>query len=737
MKNKVVCKKLGISAICMALCVSAAMPSTVFAQGNSQDGKEEVVYANLAGDGTLSDAYVVNIFNVKDGSILDYGDYGEVKNLTSTDEIRQSGDSIRVSTEAERFYYEGTLKDAKLPWLFDVCYYMDGKEYTAEEIAGKSGALKITVSIRQNPACKTDFFEKYALQLSLSLDTEKAENIQADGATQANVGSSRQLTYTILPDTEKEFSITADVTDFEMDDISANGIPLSMDIDVDEEELTDQIEELLDAIARLDDGATALGDGTVKLEDQAQSKLAAGSGMVAKGAAALQGGAKSLVEAANTLQGGAKTLNQSTGELAKGAASLQTGISRAGDGIGKLDASSSGLTGGSSQVKNALGAMKKGMSGESGKSAGLVSSSYEVKGAIAALSEGLTRAQQGINYESYKAGMKENGIDLDTLKSTNETAAESLQTQTDALKKQADDLRGQLEALEAACSQMDPASEEYAKIQEQTAALKQQADALDQQAGSLSDIVTLLQTNSAALGGADQYGQAYFDALTGKEGSLTRLSGGAAALKQSYADFDAGVNTLSDSVDELNQQYGSLDQGIRNYTGGVSDLADGYGALLDGAEELAEGSGRLHAGTASLYGGIEEYLKGIKSFYDATGTLKDGSGQLDEGVAQLIAGIAELSDGAKQLQDGTGEMREETDGMDTEIEEQIDELLETFTGGDEAQESFVSAKNTDVSSVQFVIKADGVSIPEKEETVETESENLSFWQKLAALFRRK
>ena len=52
------------------------------------------------------------------------------------------------------------------------------------------------------------------LQTTLALDTSRCKNISADGATEANVGTDKQLTYTILPGSEKHISIQSDVTDF-------------------------------------------------------------------------------------------------------------------------------------------------------------------------------------------------------------------------------------------------------------------------------------------------------------------------------------------------------------------------------------------------------------------------------------------------------------------------------------------------------------------------------------------
>ena len=96
----------------------------------------------------------------------------------------------------------------------------------------------------------------------------------APDATVANVGSNKQLTYTILPGKGADIEITAEVSEFEMDGISINGIPLNLNIEVDDEELMEQITELLDAISQLDlqDGAQSdLKSGVNDLKDEPSS----------------------------------------------------------------------------------------------------------------------------------------------------------------------------------------------------------------------------------------------------------------------------------------------------------------------------------------------------------------------------------------------------------------------------------------------------------------------------------
>ncbi|MGN1203936.1 MAG: hypothetical protein ACI4SA_02660 [Lachnospiraceae bacterium] len=148
------------------------------AEGNTP--KEEVVYINLCEDGSVKEINVVNIFEPGDnGSITDYGTYESVRNMTTTDAICYEGNTITISTDADKLYYEGRLKETDMPWNISIHYYMDGREYTADEIAGMSGKLTIKMSVRKNEKCDSSFFEGYALQAVFVLDTDHAANIVA------------------------------------------------------------------------------------------------------------------------------------------------------------------------------------------------------------------------------------------------------------------------------------------------------------------------------------------------------------------------------------------------------------------------------------------------------------------------------------------------------------------------------------------------------------------------------
>lgn len=143
---------------------------------------------------------------------------------------------------------------------------------SAVSTAGGTGALAIHLKIDKNEKCTSDFYDNFALQAALTLDTGLCKNIEADGATMANVGSDKQLSYTVLPGRGLDAYIRADVSDFEMDAVTINGVQLNLDVDIDDAELMDQVSQITDAARDLNDGAGKLSDGTNELLDGGSSQ---------------------------------------------------------------------------------------------------------------------------------------------------------------------------------------------------------------------------------------------------------------------------------------------------------------------------------------------------------------------------------------------------------------------------------------------------------------------------------
>ena len=285
--------------------------------------KEEAVYGILGHDGSVRSLYVVNIFN--GGSITDYGSYSEVRNLTTSEKLVRDGDKITIETDAEKFYYQGTLEKKELPWNFEIKYYLDGSELPACELAGKSGRLKIALSVRRNDKFAGSFFGNYALQVSLPLNSRLCSDIVAENAVIAEAGGKKQITWTVLPGKDADLAVTAYVRDFGMDPVTINGIRLAFGIEADTGVFSDRIIQLANAVKELDSGAGELLAGLEQLSDGMRkytdglkafndgvSRLSSGAGELEAGAAALRDSLRELSGQNAIIMSGAYAIQQAT-----------------------------------------------------------------------------------------------------------------------------------------------------------------------------------------------------------------------------------------------------------------------------------------------------------------------------------------------------------------------------------------------------------------------------------------
>lgn len=312
-------KRTGMMLLTLLLLVMpVALPMAHGAKASEKgvhSGKSEVVYATLEADGDPKEIYVVNKFLVeKPGKIIDYGPYTRVENLTDLTPMERDGQRVGFVTSKDLFYYQGTLKDRPLPWDIDVSYRLNGKSLSPEQLLGKDGKLEIRIHTRANEkASKNPFFENYMLQISLTLDPEIFQHIQANGGTIAEAGKNQQVTFTVLPGKEARFVVKADVRDLEMEGIQITGIPPTLSIDIpDTDEMTDGMKSLSDAVQGIDAGMGELNKGMAQLQ-QGIEGLHGGSKKYRQGIRELEQGSADLVEGSEAIYDALKKLSQSLG----------------------------------------------------------------------------------------------------------------------------------------------------------------------------------------------------------------------------------------------------------------------------------------------------------------------------------------------------------------------------------------------------------------------------------------
>lgn len=439
--------------------------------------KSEVVYGILKENGEAAQVYIVNGFRA--GKIADYGSYSEVKNLSDGGELLVDGDMVTAGEKAGNFFYQGTPVDKNLPWDIAIDYRLDGEAAPPEKLGGASGALEILISVDRNSAVNPVFFENYMVQVSLSLDLDKCEDIVSENAAMALAGGKQVITHTIMPGEGARFSVSAAVHDFSMDSIEIAAVPMS---------------------------------SFIKMPD---------TGGIIKDMAGLGG-------AAAEIDGGAKALSEGSAQISGGAEKLGGAAAQIGAALDGAGAAAGELLAASSQIRAALGE-------------------------IAFM-------------------FSEDNKDFDPR---------------------------------------------------------------------------------------------LFAALPGEVSAmLMQLKGGLGALSNNYEEFHRGLS---------------------EYAEGAKGIAKGYKEVQAGIEALAGGAGELGRGAGSLAA-------------------------------------------------GTGKLREATAGLPAEVRAKINDLVEKYDKSDFKPVSFASEKNTEISSVQFVMKTAAIKAAQKPQAKEEPPAKTSFWQKLIGLF---
>ncbi|MGL5315559.1 MAG: hypothetical protein ACRC92_20060, partial [Peptostreptococcaceae bacterium] len=300
--------------------------STVFADNNTS--KEEVVYVKINNNGSVDNVYIINSFDINSNkNIIDYGNYTNVVNLTTNDVLNYSNGLLdsTINSDEEKFYYQGDLSSKEIPWDISISYNLDGKNISAKELAGKSGKLEINMDINENTNVENDFFENYAVQVSMSLDSNKCKNIKSEDGTIANVGSTKSITYIKMPGESASYTLTADVTNFEMDAMIINGLNMGINVDVDLGDMNKDLDTLVDAVGQLDKGTSDLKTGVSNYKTGV-NKLTTSSKDLLTGAAQLKNGVNEFTLGVSSVNDGANALNNGLNELSQGSGAYKQNV---------------------------------------------------------------------------------------------------------------------------------------------------------------------------------------------------------------------------------------------------------------------------------------------------------------------------------------------------------------------------------------------------------------------------
>lgn len=343
--------------------IADKLMDSVSLKDNDAD-KDESVYLISDANGNANKTIVVDHLKNKDkkDTLEDASNLSDIENVKGKEKFTQSGDKLTWQAGGKDIYYQGTATEEP-PVTQKVTYYLDGKEISPEDLAGKSGKVKIRFDYTNTTSyTETVNGEKQTVSVPFAAITglvlgDGFENIEVtNGKAEVSDSSSVVLGYA-LPGLKNSLGIkdkdldgdvnipeymemTADVKNFSMpaamtfvvnasDYVSTDGIDTS--------DLDDMINDLKDASTQLQDGSKTLAEGTDTLADglsTLQSKL----GTFASGVGTLQSGLKTYTDGVSTLSGGLNKLNSNVPTLSNGITTLNSSAKSLNDGVALLNA---------------------------------------------------------------------------------------------------------------------------------------------------------------------------------------------------------------------------------------------------------------------------------------------------------------------------------------------------------------------------------------------------------------
>lgn len=343
--------------------IADKLMDSVSLKDNDAD-KDESVYLISDANGNVNKTIVVDHLKNKDkkDTLEDASNLSDIENVKGKEKFTQSGDKLTWQAGGKDIYYQGTATEEP-PVTQKVTYYLDGKEISPEDLAGKSGKVKIRFDYTNTTSyTETVNGEKQTVSVPFAAITglvlgDGFENIEVtNGKAEVSDSSSVVLGYALpgLKDSLgiKDKDLDGDVNIPEYMEMTANvenfSMPAAMTFvvnasdyvstdGIDTSDIDDMINDLKDASTQLQDGSKTLAEGTDTLSDglsTLQSKL----GTFASGVGTLKSGLKTYTDGVSTLSGGLNKLNSNVPTLSNGITTLNSSAKSLNDGVALLNA---------------------------------------------------------------------------------------------------------------------------------------------------------------------------------------------------------------------------------------------------------------------------------------------------------------------------------------------------------------------------------------------------------------
>jgi putative membrane protein len=262
-----------VSALVAATLMTASVASSAPATSTpTRIVDNETVYVVASATGEPRTTVVVDWLQVQGTGRFELADpapdIGEIESLTDGFEPRKEGDAVRATVDVEDygdFFYRAET-DAPLPLEVRVDYFLDGAQVQPDELAGKSGRLRMDIAITNRlersqvvTFPNADGGEEsrevtYTVPLlcipQLAIDgTRMTGIVPPEGAQLAITGSTLTYAIPMVPSPEDTATIEMDARDIELAPMIVSAfptLPASPDFSV-----TEEFAELRDGLSQL------------------------------------------------------------------------------------------------------------------------------------------------------------------------------------------------------------------------------------------------------------------------------------------------------------------------------------------------------------------------------------------------------------------------------------------------------------------------------------------------------
>lgn len=642
--------------------------SSVMTQGNVEGlFKDETVYVFTEADGTAKKVLVNDWIQNGDKAdqFADETNLKDIVNVKGDETFTDNGNgSLTWDANGEDIYYQGTSEE-DLPVEMFVCYTLDGKEISPEDLAGKSGKVVIrydytnhrSEQVKINGENET-IYAPFTVITGMLLDTDIFRNVTVTNGVLENMGNQIAVVGLAFPgmqdnlDISKDdydipdyVEITADVENFELStSMSLVSTALFNELDMDElnlDDLSESADKLRDGMNQLMEGSDALHEGLNTLLEQSKilvegiNALANGADQLKDGADALQSGAGQLYDGATQLSQGLSTLNQNSAALNNGAqAVFQTLLNKANEELAKAGLAVPTLT-----IDN-YATVLNGVIESLDETNVYAQAQAEVTKQVEARRPEIEAGVTAVVRENVTAAVK--AAVTDQVRATVQAKAEP-QVRAAVI---AQALNGMtVEEYQAAVEAGAITEEQQAGIEQAiadalAAAVQNQMDS----EGVKSQIDQLTKENTDAKMATEEIkaliAQNVEDTAAKKIAEAMASDEVQAKLQAAAAGAQAVIG-LKASLDSYNSFY----LGLKTYTAGVGTAANGANSLVSGLETLKNGSVELNGGVSQLNDGLKTMQGKAPELIEGITQLRDGSAQLSEGLNTLMEeGIQKILD---------------------------------------------------------------------------------------------